>query len=164
MLFHEVIDMMWTQKEASLLEDLKKQEQLCVDKYTEYMNRANAPELKSLFQTIRDTEQQHLQTISGMINGQLPQLQQSNNNQNASWQPPQQQAVPQTAAVQADAYLCQDALDTEKHVSSSYDTAVFEFRAPAARQVLSDIQGAEQYHGEMIYAYMARNGMYQANS
>ena len=25
--------MMWTQKEASILEDLKKQEQLCVDKY-----------------------------------------------------------------------------------------------------------------------------------
>ena len=157
--------MMWTQKEASLLEDLKKQEQLCADKYTEYMERANSPELKGIFQTIRDTEKQHLQTISGMINGQLPQVQnQSKSNQNPSWQPPQQQAVPQTPAVQADAYLCQDTLDTEKHVSGSYDTAVFEFRAPAARQVLSDIQGAEQYHGEMIYAYMARNGMYQANS
>ena len=56
MLSHEVMNMMWTQKEASLLEDLKKQEQLCVDKYTEYMNRANAPELKNLFQSIRDTE------------------------------------------------------------------------------------------------------------
>ena len=32
----------------------------------------------------------------------------------------------------------------------------------AVRKALHEIQGAEQTHGEMIYQYMARNGMYQA--
>ena len=73
--------------------------------------------------------------------------------------PPQGQAA-KTPAWQQDAYLCQDALCTETRVSSVYDTAVFEFRTPAARQALNEIQRAEQHHGEMLYAYMARHGMY----
>lgn len=36
MLSDEVMNMTWTQKETSLLKDLKDQEQLCVDKYAEY--------------------------------------------------------------------------------------------------------------------------------
>ena len=82
-------------------------------------------------------------------------------------QPPAQQGKPapgveQNPAWQADAYLCEDALGTEKHVSAVYDTSVFEFAQPQARQVLNHLQKEEQEHGQMIYAYMARNGMYQA--
>lgn len=152
--------MMWTQKEASLLEDLKTQEQLCVEKYQKYAQQAGDPELKNLFETIRGVEEQHLQTVTGMINGQEPPQQSSQQNQQLSWQPPQQGQPAGTPQWQQDAYLCQDAINTEKHVSGTYDTAVFEFRAPAARQILNDIQSAEQRHGEMIYAYMSRNGMY----
>ena len=151
--------MMWTQKESSLLNDLKSQEQLCVEKYQQYAQRANDPELKTIFQTIQNVEEQHLQTISGMLQGQLPQ-QKAQQQQQPSQQPPTQGQAKHTPQWQQDAYLCQDAIATEKHVSSAYDTAVFEFRTPAARQALNDIQSAEQHHGEMIYAYMARNGMY----
>ena len=37
----------WTQKEASLLRDLKSQEQLCVDKYGKYAAAACDPELQA---------------------------------------------------------------------------------------------------------------------
>ena len=50
--------MNWTQKETSLLKDLKSQEQLCVEKYGEYAARANDPELRGLFEEIRRNEQQ----------------------------------------------------------------------------------------------------------
>ena len=161
-----MIMMTWTQKEASLLKDLKQQEQLCVDKYGEYAQRANDPELKQLFTTIRGIEQQHLQTVTTMINGQMPQMQQGQqqNQQQAqpiNWQMPQGQALQQ--AKEEDKYLCLDALCTEKEVSGAYNTSIFEFRDPQARQALNQIQSAEQQHGEMIYQYMARNGMYQAN-
>ena len=41
--------MQLTPKEASLLKDLKGQEQLCVDKYNRHAASANDPQLKNLF-------------------------------------------------------------------------------------------------------------------
>jgi hypothetical protein len=52
-----------------------------------------------------------------------------------------------------------DALDTEKHVSSVYDTCIFEFTDAGARQALNHIQKEEQEHGQMLYDYMAAHGM-----
>lgn len=147
--------MNWTQKETSLLKDLKDQEKLCVEKYGEYAARANDPELRSLFEDIRRTEQQHLQTVCTWLGEQLPQTSQKAACQQAPAQDIQQ-------AMEADKYLCQDALCTEKEVSGAYNTSIFEFRDPQVRQQLHQIQGAEQKHGEMLYQYMARNGMYQA--
>lgn len=169
----EVMNMMtWTQKEASLLKDLKGQEQLCVDKYGKYAQQAHDPELQQLFRSIQQTEQQHLQTVTTLINGQMPQQsgQQQGNQQHqpnsqsaqrfAEFPPQGAQDVQQAMA--QDKYLCQDALCTEKEVSGAYNTSIFEFRDPQVRQVLNQLQSAEQEHGEMIYQYMARNGMYQA--
>ena len=59
-----------------------------------------------------------------------------------------------------DKMLCQDSLSTEKYVSSTYDTTIFEFRDTNARQVLNHIQKEEQEHGEKIYNYMSQHGMY----
>ena len=151
----------WTPKETSLLEDLKKQEQLCVEKYSQYAAKASDSELQTIFSTIRDIEQQHLQTITGMIAGQLPETQPQGTKQGKpSTVPPPQGQAAKTPAWQQDAYLCQDALGTEKHVSSVYDVSIFEFASPQARQVLNHLQAEEQQHGEMIYAYMQKNGMY----
>ena len=154
--------MMWTQKESSLLEDLIKQERLCVEKYGKYQEQAHDPALKQLFGQIGQVEQQHEQTVTRMISGALPpaaQGQGQQRNQNAA---PSYGAQP-SPDKQQDAYLCEDALGTEKHVSSVYDVSIFEFRDPEARQALNHLQSEEQRHGEMLYAYMARNGMYQAN-
>ena len=150
--------MNWTQKETSLLKDLKDQEQLCVDKYAEYAKRAHDPELKQLFEDIRRTEQQHLTTVCTWLGEGTP---------NAAKLVGEQyhgvnKFADDPAAKEADKYLCQDALCTEKEVSGAYNTSIFEFRDPTVRQQLHQIQGAEQQHGEMIYQYMARNGRYQA--
>lgn len=137
--------MNWTQKETSLLKDLKNQEQLCVDKYGEYAARACDPDLRRLFETIRQTEQAHLQTVCNWL-GEQPTQQQNP-------AAPCQCAAPQNTqeAMVHDKYLCQDALCTEKKVSNTYDVCIFEFCDPQVRQQLHQIQGAEQHHGEMLY-------------
>ncbi|HHV95305.1 MAG TPA: spore coat protein [Clostridiaceae bacterium] len=56
--------------------------------------------------------------------------------------------------------LCTDMLMTEKYVSSTYNTAIFEFKDPQVRDVLNHIQKEEQKHGEAIYKYMESKGMY----
>ncbi|MBR0598041.1 spore coat protein [Sinanaerobacter chloroacetimidivorans] len=61
----------------------------------------------------------------------------------------------------ADKILCIDMLSTEKYVSSSYDTAIFESASTPVRQALQHIQKDEQSHGEQIFQYMSSNGMYQ---
>lgn len=168
----------WTQKEASLLQDLKGQEQLCVEKYNEYAQRAHDPELKNLFTSIGETEVGHLKTLTDMLNGQMPQQQSQGGQQGQQSQGQQQQqqgcqcqqqvpdpgqrAQPLTPEMQQDAYLCKDLLADEKYVSASYNTSIFEFSSPQARQILNGIQSAEQKHGEQLYAYMARHGMYSA--
>ena len=168
----------WTQKEASLLQDLKGQEQLCVEKYNEYAQRAHDPELKNLFTSIGETEVGHLKTLTDMLNGQMPQQQGQGGQQGQQSQGQQQQqqgcqcqqqvpdpgqrAQPLTPEMQQDAYLCKDLLADEKYVSASYNTSIFEFSSPQARQILNGIQSAEQKHGEQLYAYMARHGMYSA--
>lgn len=63
-------------------------------------------------------------------------------------------------ANQADAVLCNDMLMTEKYVSDTYNTAIFEFMDSNVRQVLNHIQKEEQQHGEGIFNYMKNNGMY----
>lgn len=168
--------MMLTQKETGLLNDLKTQEQLCVEKYGKYAQQANDPALRQLFDSIRQVEERHVQIVDQMLQGNLPQQNQQNQqnqqstqqqNQQANQQNMQNQQKPAPAYgaapsqdKQLDTYLCQDALSMEKHVSSLYDVSIFEFADPAARQALNTIQSDEQHHGEQIYAYMARNGMY----
>ena len=150
--------MMLTQKETTLLNDLKTQEQLCVDKYARYEREAQDPQLKALFAAIQHKEQAHLQTIQQMLQGVTPPQAGTNQPKPQPANEPTYGAAP-SEPKQQDAYLCQDALSMEKHVSGVYDTAIFEFADPVARQALNAIQADEQQHGQEIWAYMARNGM-----
>ncbi|WP_338659685.1 spore coat protein [Paraclostridium sordellii] len=45
-------------------------------------------------------------------------------------------------------------------ISSTYNTAIFEFKNKEIRQVLNHIQKEEQEHGEKIYNYMNQHNMY----
>ena len=147
-----------TQKERLLLEDQRKHEEICVQKYSSYANQAQDPQLQQLFNTYASQEQQHLDTINQMLGGQVPNLQQ----QGQKKQQMQQSSMPGIGAVQssADAALCDDMLMTEKYVSGTYDTSIFEFTNSQARQVLNHIQKEEQQHGEGIFNYMQSQGMY----
>ncbi len=150
-----------SQKETLLLKDQKDHEDMCIKKYNKYSCQAHDPQLKNLFSDLAKDEQRHLDTINQMQNGQAPNLAVAGQQQ--SGQSQQYQAAPMSQAKNTnpeDAEMCTDMLATEKYVSGTYDTSVFEFRDHAARQALSHIQKEEQEHGEKIYNYMACNGMY----
>jgi len=153
----EVIEMVLSQKETMLLNELKSQEQLCIEKYGKYAAQACDGQLSCLFADIAKVEQGHLDTINQMLSGTVPAM---NGQSGAQPQPPTrcQNCSPQEK--QQDAFLCQDALTMEKHVSSLYDTSIFEFKDENARSVLNHIQKEEQQHGKRIYDYMAANNMY----
>jgi spore coat protein CotF len=152
-----------TQKERTLLEDQKAHENICIKKYNNYASQTQCPELKQMFQTYARQEQQHLDTINQMLNGQVPNMQQNQQQQKQQMQQQQQGQQQQGTGMtnSSDADLCNDMLMTEKYVSDTYDTAIFEFVDPNARQALNHIQKEEQQHGEGIFNYMQKNGMYQ---
>ena len=150
--------MQLTQKETSLLKDLKDQEKLCVDKYTKHSSCAVDPQLKNLFTQIAQVEQQHLQTLTQIENGSAP--------SSGGGSQPQPTftatySISDTPDKQNDSYLCSDVLSTEKHASHLYDTSVFEFKNESLRNTLNHIQKEEQKHGEAISQYMVSKGLYQ---
>lgn len=151
--------MQLTQKETTLLTDLKGQEKLCVEKYTKYASTALDPQLKELFTSISNVEQQHLNTISSIEQGTLPQAN-SGSPQGINSTFTSHYGMGDTPDKQADCYLCSDLLADEKHVSSLYDTCIFEFKDTAVRDALNHIQKEEQQHGKAIYDYMSANNMY----
>lgn len=156
------------QKERLLLEDQKNHEEMCIKKYANYAEQAKDPELKQIFQTHGQHEQQHLNTINQILSGQMPNVSQGQNQQNQNQQNQQNQSQTQMQAGnqaggmtnQDDATLCNDVLMTEKYVSGTYDTVIFEFRDANIRQALNHIQSEEQKHGEDIFNYMQAHGMY----
>ena len=150
-------------KEKSLLNDQKSHEEICIQKYQKYASQASDPQLKQLFTTLAQQEQQHLATVNSILSGQVPAMNQSQQQASAqsSMQTQTMQAnANQSNANQADAMLCSDMLMTEKYVSGAYDTAIFEFADSNVRQALNHIQKEEQKHGEDIFNYMNSKGMY----
>lgn len=149
-----------TQKERTLLEDQKNHEQICVQKYQNYANQAQDPQLKQLFNDYAGQEQQHLDTINQILGGQVPAMGQQQGQQDKQQQGKGGNQMEGAMADQGDASLCTDMLMTEKYVSNTYDTAIFEAASPEIRQALNHIQKEEQQHGEGIFNYMQSKGMY----
>ena len=149
--------MVLTTKETELLKDMKGQEELCIEKYTRYAAAAKCEGLKALLNKLADTEREHLKTVNSMMTGaepQAPSTLSANNDLAVAC------TYSNAEDKKSDEFMLRDMLSTEKHVSSVYDTAVFEFKNPAARKMLSHIQSEEQQHGEMLFAFMNANGMY----
>ena len=151
--------MILTSKESDLLKDMKDQEELCIEKYSRYAGEAKCTQLSNLLNSIANTEREHLKTVNEMMNGNEPTSPSSiSANNNLCIECASVYTNPEDK--KADKYLLSDLLSTEKHVSALYNTSVFEFKSPAARKMLSHIQAEEQQHGEMLYAFMNANGMY----
>lgn len=151
--------MVLTQKEQTLIKDLKGQEQLCIDKYRKHAECAHDPQLKQLFTRIAEVEAEHLNTLSKIENGENPPVGGGQARSTPTFTAYHTQA--ETAEKKQDCYLCSDLLTTEKHASGLYNTCVFEFGQSDLRKALNHIQTEEQDHGEMIYKYMKANSMYQ---
>jgi len=151
-----------SQKENMLLQDQQKHEQLCVQKYQNYAQQAQDPQLVQLFNSLAQHEQQHLNSVNQLLSGQIPNLQQGQQNQSQG-QSQSTQANFQNNALgtvsQNDIDLCNDMLITEKYISGAYDNTIFESTNAGARQVLNHIQKEEQQHGEALFNYLHSLGM-----
>ena len=167
-------------KERFLLEDAKTHEENCIRKYENYENLACDAALKAVFRANAQKEHEHLQTITQLLSGQVPSMNQSGGQSSQSGQGSQskQQSSGSTMSPQqsidlqssgnspfkaSDKELCTDMLMTEKYVSGAYDTTIFEFKDTNVRDVLNHIQKEEQKHGEAIFAYMQSKGMYSVS-
>ena len=174
--------MQLTQKEKELLKDLKGQEKLCVEKYSQHAAAANDEQLSQLLNYLGGVEQRHLDIITEIVglagvsgNGQrelaealtgLRQIDSGEIPQPAAGEAApkndfkQTYSVSETQEKKNDCYICSDLLATEKHASALYDTCIFEFKNEQLRTVLNSIQREEQEHGKKIYDYMSANNMY----
>lgn len=163
------MDLQLTQKEQTLLNDQLKHEEICIKKYTYYSEQAADPELKQLFSNLACQEKEHYSTIEKMLRGQQPVLNQGKEQgvqgqdqgrQNLSTQTRYEQAnMGNTIGSQADTTLCTDMLMTEKFISGSYDSGIFQSTTPPVTMALQHIQKEEQEHGQKIQAYMQRKGL-----
>jgi spore coat protein CotF len=176
-----------SQKERMLLEDQKSHEQICIDKYNNYANKASDEQLKQICKNNEQIERNHLDSINQLLNGTVPQMnagqsqgsnqsstqsnqwqsqganQWSNKSQNQGSTQSSNQTMSNNQSGQSDLSdkdICSDLLMTEKYVSGNYDTAIFECKDTEVRDVLNHIQKEEQKHGEAIFKYMESKGMY----
>ncbi|WP_143317767.1 MULTISPECIES: spore coat protein [Clostridium] len=145
-----------TQKERMLLEDQKSHEEMCIRKYSNYSDQAKDMQLKQICKNNEQIERHHLDTINQILSGNVPQMNQQQN-QSAGQNVNNAQDTPSNLS---DKEICTDLLMTEKYVSGAYDTAIFEFKDTEVRDVLNHIQKEEQKHGESIFKYMESKGMY----
>ena len=155
-------------KEQFLLQDQKSHEEQCILKYDNYANLAVDSQLKTIFRNNAQKEREHLQTINQLLNGQVPSMagqSSANSQQQYGQEQTQQEAIDNSGVLgfkASDKDMCIDMLNTEKYVSSTYDTTIFECKSAQVRDVLNHIQKEEQKHGEAIFSYMQSKGMYTA--
>lgn len=149
-----------TQKEKMILEDEKHQEDICVKKYQNYAQQTQDSQLKQLFNKHAGDEQHHYDMLNQLLQGQQPNLNQGQQPMAPGVQLPQQSSYQGSMGNTGDEVLCSDLLATEKYVSGTYDTGIFEAANPVVRQTLRHIQQEEQKHGEDIFNYMNSHGMY----
>lgn len=150
-------------KEKFLLEDAKSHEEQCIRKYANYSCLTSDGQLSAVFQSNGCIEEEHLETINQLLSGKLPSM----GGQGQSSRNQQKMKTQSNASGNlnfSDKDMCEDMLTTEKYVSGSYDTTIFEFRDAQVRDILNHIQKEEQKHGEAIFKYMESKGMYSTNS
>ncbi|MFT8315582.1 MAG: DUF892 family protein [Clostridium sp.] len=151
-----------SQKERTLLEDQKSHEQICIEKYANYANKAKDPQLKDIFNANGKDEKTHLDTINQILGGTVPDMNQQNSAQTTANSAAATSATSSSASGSDlnDADMCSDILMTEKYVSGNYDTTIFECKDTEVRDALNHIQKEEQKHGEAVFKYMQSKGLY----
>ena len=150
-----------TEKEKYIIEDLKSQEKLCIQKYAFYEEMAYDPELAELFAQIRESEEKHYNSLNAVLNGNV--MDSDVNDDNGAKYMPQMQYHQNSnnAEKEHDSFLCTDAITMEKYVSGAYNFDLFQFGNSKLRKLLADIEVEEQNHAEMLYKYKKANLMAQ---
>lgn len=151
--------MVLTDKETMTIEDLRQQEQSCVEKYKRYSGEARDTVLRDLFENLSQKEQEHYDSLGQVLNGTVPSCN-CNDRDGATYQPKATyDSMTNSEDKKNDCFLVTDCIGTEKMVSGTYNTNVFTFGDTKIRKLLADIQIEEQNHAEMLYKYKTVNGM-----
>lgn len=151
--------MQLTEAETTVIKDLQTQEKTCVEKYRFYENSANDRQLKDLFHRIGNDEQEHLDSLTEVLKGNVPTVQAAQTGTQGFTPTGTYSSGDNSEEKKHDEFLCTDSIATEKLVSSTYNNDLFSFAATNVRKLLNHIQTEEQNHAEMIYKYKTANGM-----
>lgn len=152
-----------TEKEKFIIQDLKSQEKLCIQKYAFYEEMAYDPELSDLFAQIKQSEQKHLASLNGVLNGDIAEVD-INDDAAANYMPKNvYHTNSNKAEKEHDSFLATDAITMEKYVSGAYNFDLFQFANNKLRKLLADIEVEEQNHAEMLYKYKKANAMLEQN-
>lgn len=151
--------MVLTEKETTIIDDLRTQEQSCIEKYKRYSQEAKDPVLRDLFTELGSKEQEHYDSLGQVLSGKVPACN-CNDKDGAQYQPKATYtSMTNSEDKKNDCFLATDCIGTEKMVSGTYNTDVFVFGDTKIRKLLADIQVEEQNHAEMLYKYKTVNGM-----
>lgn len=151
--------MQLTEKEQSIIKDLQTQEKTCVEKYQFYESSANDPELKKLFHQIGQEEQEHFDSLTDVLKGNVPNVEAVQTGSPGYTPNATYDKGCNSEEKKHDQFLCTDSIATEKLVSTTYNSDLFQFAATNIRKLLNHIQTEEQNHAEMIYKYKTANNM-----
>ena len=152
-----------TEKERFIIQDLKSQEKLCIQKYAFYMEMAYDSELSDLFAKIKQSEEKHLASLNDVLNGNVAEAD-VNDDAAANYMPKKEyHATSSKAEKDHDSFLATDAITMEKYVSGAYNFDLFQFANNKLRKLLADIEVEEQNHAEMLYKYKKANAMLEQN-
>ena len=151
--------MILTEKETATINDLITQEKTCIEKYTKYASYAKDAELTNLFNTLKQSEEKHYNSLNQVLTGTVPSC--DVNDSKGKNYSPTATYIGRTNLEDKDndCFLCTDCIGTEKLVSSEYNSDVFAFSDTNVRKLLADIQVEEQNHAEMLYKYKTVNAM-----
>ena len=120
--------MILKEKEKTVIQDLQTQEKSCVEKYGRYAEQAKDPELKNLFQTIQKEEQKHYDSLTQVLDGQVPQCD-CNDSNGKDYEPKQTyKMMDDSEDKKNDKFLATDCIGTEKLVSGEYNGEIFACR------------------------------------
>lgn len=151
--------MVLTEKEQTTIEDLRTQEQSCMEKYKRYGQQAKDPELRQLFARLEKEETKHYESLGQVLSGAVPSCN-CNDKDGAAYEPKAAyDSMTNSEDKKNDCFLATDCIGTEKMVSGEYNSNVFVFGDTNVRKLLADIQIEEQNHAEMLYKYKTVNGM-----
>jgi spore coat protein CotF len=151
--------MILTEKEKTTIEDLRTQEQSCMEKYKRYGQEAKDSVLCDLFGKLEQEETQHYDSLGQVLSGKVPSCN-CNDKAGAQYAPKATyDSLTNSEDKKNDCFLATDCIGTEKMVSGEYNTNVFVFGDTNVRKLLADIQIEEQNHAEMLYKYKKVNGM-----
>lgn len=151
--------MVLNEKETTAIKDLQTQEQMCIKKYDKYEKEAKDSVLKNLFQTLKEKEQKHYDSLEQVLKGNVPSCDCNDSDGNKYEPKATYNSLGNTSEKEHDSYLVTDCISSEKLVSGEYNNNVFIFANSAILKLLADIQIEEQNHAEMLYKYKTVNGM-----